>query len=490
MVISRSWLVTLTSVHFFFHGRRGCCLWRTGRRRTSGCCATIITGSLPSTTEAPSAELGEVKEEQPDYSDPADTPEVETVNLLGLEESEPSLTTTTPVEEGAAPSAPAEPSVEATVIEGAGPSAPSRPPRTRGARGGKDTQHQKLKRAYYSGYDKARTWLANHTRPRPNRPGFSLPKIDFEVASARLQELLVNWEYFVSRASAQQLLCELELVSTHFAQWVSHNGYQGEGPQLAGHLRNQTLTLSSLIEGASDAEQTYSQLWEEEEAGQQDRDELQPHRARVRGGSRGKAQGAASSAPSGRSSSISGWIGREYIPDEEGKGKGSKGKWVPKNTSAPPTETSVPSPKTPEGPPPPHHPRQPNTPPPNRDPQVGKVTSLIPPPPPSTPPTVFIPPRPKSRPPIVRTPPHRDLLTTHPFHLLSLLGPPKPTLSKFRKTPQPQGYLPVLNRSLRRIQHLQRVLPLAHRRILSQRKLLEVIVRKERRRSLVKRIPS
>ena len=80
--------------------------------------ATIITGSLPSTTEAPSAELGEVKEEQPDYSDPADTPEVETVNLLGLEESEPSLTTTTPVEEGAAPSAPAEPSVEATVIEG------------------------------------------------------------------------------------------------------------------------------------------------------------------------------------------------------------------------------------------------------------------------------------------------------------------------------------------------------------------------------------
>ena len=211
--------------------------------------ATVNTGSLPSTTEAPSAELGEVKEEQVDYSDPADIPEEEVVNLLGQEQSYPSLTTTTPVEEGAAVSAPADSSVGATVIEGAGPSAPSKPPRTRGARGGKDTQRQKLKCAYYSGYDKARIWLANHTRPRPNRPGFNLPKIDFEVASARLQELLVNWEYFVGRASAQQLLCELELVSSHFAHWVSHNGYQGEGPQLAGHLRNQTLTLSSLIEG-------------------------------------------------------------------------------------------------------------------------------------------------------------------------------------------------------------------------------------------------
>ena len=350
-----------------------------------------------------------------------------------------------------------------------------------------------MKRAYYSGYDKARTWLANHTRPRPNRPGFSLPKIDFEVASARLQELLVNWEYFVSRASAQQLLCELELVSTHFAQWVSHNGYQGEGPQLAGHLRNQTLTLSSLIEGASGAEQTYSQLWEEEEAGQQDRDEQQPHRARVRGGSRGKAQGAASSAPSGRSSSISGWIGREYIPDEEAKGKG---KWAPKNTSAPPTEASVPSPKTPEGPPPPHHPRQPNTPPPSRDPQVGKVASLIPPPP-STPPTAFFPPRPKSRPPVARTPPvpppprsAQKPVDNPSISLAALLGPPKPTLSKFRKTSQLQEYLPVLNRSLRKIQRLQRVLPQAHRRILNQRTPLEVIGRKERRRSFVKRIPS
>ncbi len=302
--------------------------------------ATVLE-PLPS-GETPSAEAIEVKEEV-DYSDPTDA--VTTVDLLGLEqpdqpEATPPLQSTDSTVGGAALSAPAEPHVEAAVIEGAGPSAPSRPPRTRGARGGKDTQHQKLKRAYYSGYDKARIWLLNHTRPRSNRPGFYLPKVDFEVATARLQELLVNWEFYVGRASVQQLLCELEYVSSHFAQWISHNGYQGEGPQLANHLRNQTPTLASLIEGASDVEQSYAQLWDEPEADHRDREGQQPHPARVRGSSRAKAQGAAPSAPSGRSSSISGWVGREYVPEEEEEeeeeevqGKGSRGKWAPKNTS-------------------------------------------------------------------------------------------------------------------------------------------------------------
>ena len=138
--------------------------------------ATVISEPLPSTTEAPSVELGDVKEEQVDYSDPADTSVVETVNLLGLEEFEPvetettspqpttPATSSTPVVEGAALSAPAETAdSESQVVEGAGPSAPSRPPRTRGNRGGKDKQYQVIRRAYWQGFDQLRTWLELHT---------------------------------------------------------------------------------------------------------------------------------------------------------------------------------------------------------------------------------------------------------------------------------------------------------------------------------------
>ena len=121
-----------------------------------------------------------------------------------------------------------------------------------------------------------------------------------------------------------------------------------------------------------------------------------------------KAQGAAPSAPSGRSSSISWWVGRDYVPEEdrEDRGKGSKGKWVPKSTSAPSTPILVF--QLQRGPPRPHRPRQPKGAPPGWKPSLGGVPVDIPAPP-SNPPTVYFPPRPKdrpqSRPPAARTPP-------------------------------------------------------------------------------------
>ena len=370
--------------------------------------ATVIPETSPSlTTEAPSAGLEEVKEEQVDYSDPADIPEVDTVDLLGLGESTPSLPNTTTAEEGAALSAPAEVAeTEGQVVEGAGPSAPSRPPRTRGSRGGKDKQFQVVRRAYWQGFEQLRTWLELHSRPKSGRRGFNLTRVDFEVASARFQELLVNWTFFVGRATAQQILCEVEFLVPEYADWVEHHGYNGEGGQLASHVRRKTPTIATLYAEAdsNQTERTYSQLWEEAEA--RDWEEGHSHEPPVRRRVPvAKAQGAAPSAPS-RSSSISGWVGREYIPEDQdrGKGRASKGKWIPKSAGVSPKPVGTPQPKTPEGPPPPHHPRQPKTPPPNRDPVVGRTVSSIPAPP-STPPVVFYPPRPKSRPPPARTPP-------------------------------------------------------------------------------------
>ena len=370
--------------------------------------ATVIPETSPSlTTEAPSAGLEEVKEEQVDYSDPADVPEVETVDLLGLGESTPSLPNTTTTGEGAALSAPAEVAeTESQVVEGAGPSAPSRPPRTRGSRGGKDKQYQVVRRAYWQGFEQLRAWLELHSRPKSGRRGFNLTRVDFETASARFQELLVNWTFFVGRATAQQILCEVEFLVPEYADWVDHHGYNGEGGQLASHVRRKTPTIATLYAEAdsNQTERTYSQLWEEAEA--RDWEEGHSHEPPVRRRAPvAKAQGAAPSAPS-RSSSISGWVGREYIPEDQegGKGTGSKGKWIPKSAGVSPKPVGTPSPKTPEGPPPPHHPRQPKTPPPNRDPVIGRTVSSIPAPP-STPPVVFHPPRPKSRPPPARTPP-------------------------------------------------------------------------------------
>ena len=202
---------------------------------------------------------------------------------------------------------------------------------------------------------------------------------------------------------------------------MQHHGYNGEGGQLASHVRRKTPTIATLYAEAdsNQAERTYSQLWEEADA--RDWEEGHSHEPPVRRRVPvAKAQGAAPSAPS-RSSSISGWVGREYIPEDQdrGKGRASKGKWIPKSAGVSPKPVGTPQPKTPEGPPPPHHPRQPKTPPPNRDPVIGRTVSSIPAPP-STPPVVFHPPRPKSRPPPARTPPvpplqgpHQDLLKTH-----------------------------------------------------------------------------
>ena len=161
--------------------------------------ATVI----PESEAVPSADLEIKEEELPDFSDPAEAgvPEEESVDLLGLEESvlQPTSTSTptSTVEEGAALSAPAEVAEpEGQVVEGAGPSAPSRPPRTRGSRGGKDKQFQVVRRAYWQGFEQLRTWLELHSRPKSGRRGFNLTRVDFEVASARFQELLVNWTFF------------------------------------------------------------------------------------------------------------------------------------------------------------------------------------------------------------------------------------------------------------------------------------------------------
>ncbi len=98
--------------------------------------ATVVEPIPEPLPEAPSADIGSVKEEV-DFSDPVGPVSEEiSVDLLGLDEALPTTTTTTG--EGAASSAP----TGAEVIVGG---APSKPPRTRGARGGKDTQFQRTR---------------------------------------------------------------------------------------------------------------------------------------------------------------------------------------------------------------------------------------------------------------------------------------------------------------------------------------------------------
>ena len=260
VVISRSWLVTLTSVLLLSMDAEGAASGAPDDDaqlteqplEVAAVSATVIPEPLASTTEAPSADL-EVKEEI-DYSDPAEAaaPEVETVDLLGIEESvvKQSTTTSTPsiaVEEGAALSAPAEAAEPSSqVVEGAGPSAPSRPPRTRGTRGGKDKQYQTVRRAYSQGFEQLKAWLESHSRPKSGRRGFNLQRVDFDRASGRFQELLVNWTFFVGRATAQQILCEVEFLVPEYAAWVDHHGYNGEGGQLASHVRRKTPTIATL----------------------------------------------------------------------------------------------------------------------------------------------------------------------------------------------------------------------------------------------------
>ena len=138
-----------------------------------------------------------MKEEEVDFSDPTDpVGVVESVNLLGLEESDPlppatsifpegaeslaPTSTETAEAGGAAGSAPDQSAQASQVVEGAGPSAPSRPPRTRGNRGGKDKQYQVVRRAYWQGFDQLRAWLELHSRPKSGRRGLNLSRVDFD----------------------------------------------------------------------------------------------------------------------------------------------------------------------------------------------------------------------------------------------------------------------------------------------------------------------
>ena len=72
----------------------------------------------------------------------------------------------------------------------------------------------------------------------------------------------------MGRASAQQILCEVEFLVPEYADWVSRHGYNGEGGQLASHVRRKTPTIAAVYSDpeANPVEQTYSQLWEEAEA--------------------------------------------------------------------------------------------------------------------------------------------------------------------------------------------------------------------------------
>ena len=144
-------------------------------------------------------------------------------------------------------SASAEPdTTTGEVAVGSSPSAPSRPPRTRGARGGKDKIYKDYRRVFYQGFEQLKAFLAEHLVSRPGRSNFILQWVDFERAPQRLQELLINWQFFRNSATIQQILCEAEFLISQVAQHVSQHGYNGEGPKLAQHIRDKTPTIESL----------------------------------------------------------------------------------------------------------------------------------------------------------------------------------------------------------------------------------------------------
>ena len=172
-----------------------------------------------------------------------------------------------------------------------------------------------------------KSFLFEHTKPRPNRPGFIINRTDFDQASSRLQEFLCNWEYYRIVATNEQLLCEVEYLVPQFAHHVEEYGYQGEGAQLAAHRRNKTTTIESVYSHGDDqVETTYSQA--RDNFGNDPVLEEPPIRRRVGAKSKASdfagARGAASGAP-GRSSSIGSWLGREFLPPhKKGKGKGKE----------------------------------------------------------------------------------------------------------------------------------------------------------------------
>ena len=281
-----------------------------------------------------------VKEEEVDFNPAEETDivgeflgvEVETCDLLGIEEEsgQPSSSTLpddiqgaaegAPVEEvaGNEASASAEPdTTTGEVAVGSSPSAPSRPPRTRGARGGKDKIYKDYRRVFYQGFEQLKAFLAEHLVSRPGRSNFILQWIDFERAPQRLQELLINWQFFRNSATIQQILCEAEFLINQVAQHVRQHGYNGEGPRLAQHIRDKTPTIESLYSDDPEEQRNYSQAWDTWQ------DDPVQERIRRRVGAKSKAsgdfvaKGAAPSAPGPIDISRElGWEGLTTTPEK------------------------------------------------------------------------------------------------------------------------------------------------------------------------------
>ena len=219
---------------------------------TSGI-ATVEAGVEQTIVETPENPVGDtVKEEEVDFNPEEENDivgeflgvEVETCDLLDIGESGQPSSSTLPAGQGAASGAPeidllgdvapasAEPdTTTGEVAVGSSPSAPSRPPRTRGARGGKDKIYKDYRRVFYQGFEQLKAFLAEHLVSRPGRSNFVLQWVDFERAPQRLQELLINWQFFRNSATIQQILCEAEFLISQVAHHVSQHGYNGEGTQ-------------------------------------------------------------------------------------------------------------------------------------------------------------------------------------------------------------------------------------------------------------------
>ena len=163
--------------------------------------------------------------------------------------------------------------------------------------------------------------MAEHLVSRPGRSNFILQWVDFERAPQRLQELLINWQFFRNSATIQQILCEAEFLINQVAHHVSQHGYNGEGPKLAQHIRDKTPTIESLYSDDPEEQRNYSQAWDT----WQDDPVQEPIRRRVGAKSKASgefvAKGAAPSAPD-RSTSVGSWVGRDLLPPPK-KGKGS-----------------------------------------------------------------------------------------------------------------------------------------------------------------------
>ena len=308
--------------------------------------ATVEPGDEQTVVETPENPVCDtVKEEEVDFNPEEENDiveeflgvEVETLDLLDIGESGQPSSSTLPAGQGAAVGAPeidllgdvAPPSTEldtsATTEEvavGSSPSAPSKPPRTRGARGGKDKVYKDYRRVFYQGFERLKDFLAEHLVSRPGRSNFNLQWIDFERAPQRLQELLINWQFFRNGATIQQILCEAEFLIGQVAHHVGqHGGYNGEGPRLAQHIRDKTPTIESLYTDDPEEQRNYSQAWRT----WQNDPVQEPIRRRVGAKSKASgefvAKGAAPSAPD-RSTSVGSWVGRGLLPPPK-KGKGS-----------------------------------------------------------------------------------------------------------------------------------------------------------------------